>query len=214
MKEAQADIEKSCRTRITFVFGSSGTLANQIEAGADFGLLLSADGQYPANLVKSGLVVPNGIASYGLGRIAVATRPGLEPVINLQELARTDIKRIAIANPAHAPYGRAAQQALEQAGIYAAIKTRLVLGENIRQTTDYVEKGDADAAIVALALVIQGSPARYTLIDASAHRPIEQSGAVIKGTGSELTGRCVLQYILDPEGQDALRGFGFEPVPR
>jgi molybdate transport system substrate-binding protein len=214
MTQIQPAIEQKCSTKITFVFGSSGQLTTQIQAGADYGLLLSADSQYPANLVKAGLVVPNGTASYGVGRIVLATRTGIEPAPTLDRLGRSDIKKIAIANPDHAPYGRAAKQALEKAGVYSAIQGKLVLGENIRQTTDYVEKGDADAAIVALALVVNGSPANWTLIDASLHEPIEQGGAVIKGTGAELTGRCILQYILDPAGQEALGGYGFERVKK
>lgn len=212
MGEVQPGVEHQCGTAVTFVFGSSGTLANQIEAGAAFGLLLSADSQYPADLVRAGKVVANGTASYGIGRLVLATRAGLQPVTDLNALTRPDIKRIAIANPGHAPYGRAAKEALERAGVYAAIQGKLVLGENIRQTTDYVEKGDADAAIVALALVVNGSPLQYTIIDSSLHTPIEQTGAVIKGTGAELTGRCILQYLLDPAGQDALRKFGFEAI--
>ena len=208
----QPDIERQCETKLAFVFGSSGQLTTQVAAGADFGVLLSADAQYPADLLRAGAVVPNGIASYAVGRIALATRAGLDPITDVASLARADVRTIAIANPLHAPYGRAAEQALRQAGVYDRIKNRLVLADNIRQATDYVEQGNADAAIVAYALVINGSPAKWTLIDASMHRPIEQGGAVIKGSGAELTGRCVLQYILDPAGQAALRQFGFEPV--
>lgn len=210
----QPDIEKRCETRLTLVFGSSGQLKNQVEAGADFGLYLSADAQYPRDLAAKGLVVPNGVASYGVGRIVLATRAGVEPVTALEGLTSEAIRRIAIANPGHAPYGRAAKEALQASGLYGALEGKLVLGENIRQATDYVEKGDADAGIVALALVIKGSPASYTLIDSTLHQPIEQGGAVIKGTGAELTGRCVLQYLLDPEGQAALGDYGFEEVPR
>jgi molybdate transport system substrate-binding protein len=214
MTAIQPTLDAHCQTTITFVFGSSGQLKNQVEAGADFGLFLSADSQYPRDLAEKGLVVPNGVASYGVGRIVVATRAGLEPVTSLDGLKAPEIRRVAIANPGHAPYGRAAKQALESAGLYDDIEKKLVLGENIRQTTDYVEKGDADAAIVALALVIKGSPAAYTLIDSTLHDPIEQGGAVIKGTGAELTGRCILQYLLEPDGQEALREYGFEQVPR
>lgn len=210
----QSEIERSCETKITFVFGSSGQLTTQIAAGADFGLLLSADAQYPADLAKRGLVVPNGLASYGVGRIVLATRSGIEPVTDIKAIARSDIKKIAMGNPEHAPYGRAGEQALKSAGVYDQIKDRLVLGENIRQTTDYVEQGNADVGITALALVIKGSPAKWTLLDASLHRPIEQGGAVVKGTGAELTGRCVLQYILDPAGQAVLKDYGFEAVTR
>lgn len=214
LEDLQPAIERHCETRLTFVFGSSGQLKNQVEAGAPFGLFLSADSQYPAELAEKGLVVPNGVAAYGVGRIALATRPGLEPVTSLEGLTSPEVRRIAIANPGHAPYGRAAKQALESAGVYDDVEKKLVLGENIRQTTDYVEKGDADAAIVALALVIGGSPAAYTLIDSSLHQPIEQAGAVIKGSGAELTARCALQYLLDPDGQQGLGRYGFEEVSR
>jgi molybdate transport system substrate-binding protein len=213
MTEHTAEIEDACKTKITWVFGSSGQLTTQIAAGADFGLLLSADIQYPTDLARRGLLVPNGTALYGTGRIAIATRPGIEPVTKLSDLSRPEIDKIAIANPEHAPYGRAAKQALEATRMYGSIKDRLVLGENIRQTTDYVEQGNADAAIVALALVVNGSPVKWTLIDAALHVPLEQGGGVVKGTGAELTGRCILQYLLDPAGQAALSRYGFEPAP-
>ncbi len=214
MTAIQPTLNSHCQTKTTFVFGSSGQLKNQVEAGADFGLYLSADSQYPRDLAAKGLVVPNGVASYGVGRIVLATRAGIEPVTALEGLTSQAIRRIAIANPGHAPYGRAAKEALEASGLYGAVEGKLVLGENIRQTTDYVEKGDADAGIVALALVIKGSPAAYAPIDSSLHAPIEQGGAVIKGTGAELTGRCILQYLLDPDGQSALAEYGFERVAR
>ena len=210
----QPSLDARCQTETTFVFGSSGQLKNQIEAGAGYGLFLSADSQYPRDLAAAGLVVPNGVAAYGVGRLALATRAGLEPLASLEGLTSPEVRRIAIANPGHAPYGRAAKQALEVLGLYGRVEEKLVFGENIRQTTDYVEKGDADAAIVALALVIKGSPAPYALIDSSLHAPIELGGAVIKGTGAELTGRFILQYLLDPDGQSALAEYGFEKVAR
>lgn len=208
-----ADIQDACRTKVNWVFGSSGQLTTQIAAGADFGLLLSADIQYPQELAGNGLLVPNGFGAYSIGRIVIVTRPGLEPVTSLSDLARPDLVKIAIANPDHAPYGRAAKQSLERAGVYGAIQGRIVLGENIRQALDYVEQGNADAGIAALALVINGSPATWTLIDASMHRPLEQGGGVVKGTGAERTGRCILQFLLDPPGQAILRRYGFEEVP-
>jgi molybdate transport system substrate-binding protein len=214
MTELTPTLEDTCDTTITWVFGSSGQLKTQIEAGASFGLYFSADAAYPEELDEEGLVAPNGLAHYGVGRIVIATRPGIEPVESLEDLGRDGLESIAIANPAHAPYGRAAEQALKSAGVYDTIRGRLVFGENIRQTTDYVEKGDADAAIVALALVINGTPASYTLIDASLHLPILQAGAVVKGSGAEKTARCLLQFVLDREGQAALARYGFEPAGR
>jgi molybdate transport system substrate-binding protein len=212
MAEHSEEIEAACQTDITWVFGSSGQLTTQIAAGAPFGLLLSADVQYPMDLQRQELLVPNGVASYSVGRIVILTRQGIPPVTQLSDLNRPDIRKIAIANPDHAPYGRAAKQALESAAMYEVIQDRFVLGENIRQTTDYVEQGNADVGIVALALVIKGTPGEWTLIDADLHQPLEQGGGVVKGTGAELTGRCVLQFLLDPRGQALLQEYGFEPV--
>jgi molybdate transport system substrate-binding protein len=212
MGEMEGAMEAACETSIRFVFGSSGQLKTQILAGARFGLYLSADAAYPAELEEAGLVAPGGRASYGFGRLALATRAGLTPVANVQGLADAAIRTVAIANPAHAPYGRAAEEALRRAGVYEEVRPKLVFAENIRQATDYVEKGDADAGIVALALVVAGSPAAWSVVDASLHEPIEQAGAVIRGSGAEVTGRCLLDYLLGEAGQAALGRYGFEPV--
>jgi molybdate transport system substrate-binding protein len=205
-------LERRCGATVSAVFGSSGQLKSQVEAGAPFDLFLSADQAYPLELLQGGHVAPNGVAAYAVGRIVVATRPGLEPVRDPGGLVRSDIRTIAMANPAHAPYGRAAEQALRSAGIYDTVRDRLVLGENIRQATDYVARGDADAGIVALSLAINQPSLAYSVVDASLHEPIVQAGAVIEGTGAERTARCVLHYLLTGEGQAALARFGFEPV--
>ena len=101
---------------------------------------------------------------------------------------------------------------MRTAGVWDAVQSCLVLGENVRQATDYVEGGNADAGLVALALVIDTSTP-HRVLDASLHRPVIQGAGVVKGTGGELTARCVLQYLVGPAGQDTLRKFGFEPVP-
>jgi molybdate transport system substrate-binding protein len=212
MTALQPTIEQACDTKLTFVFGSSGQLKEQILAGADYHLYLSADTGFVEELERAGKLVPNGRAAYGVGRIVLAWRTGLPPLATVTDLTRADITRIAIANPAHAPYGRAAQEALTTAGVWSRLERGLVLGENIRQTTDYVQQGNVDAAVVALALVID-TDTPYTLIEAVQHKPIIQGGGVVKDTGGELTGRCALQQILDPAGQETLKRFGFEAVP-
>jgi len=211
----QPDIERRCETHLTWCLALPASSRNQVEAGADFGLYLSADSQYPRDLAAKGLVVPNGVASYGGRPNRAGTRAPVSSPCG-PERAHVPRQSGGSPSPTRATHlnGRAAKEALESAGVYGDVEEEAVLGENIRQTTDYVEKGDADAGIVALALVIKGSPASYSLIDSALHQPIEQGGAVIKGTGAELTGRCVLQSLLDPEGQAALGDYGFEEVPR
>lgn len=209
---AQPAIEQACGTRLTFVFGSSGQLKEQILAGAPYHLFLSADTAFVEELVRAGRIVEDGSRTYAVGRLALTWRRGLPPMAGVAELTRADIRRVAIANPSHAPYGRAAREAMLGAGVWDGVQGRLVLGENIRQATDYVEQGNADAGIVALALVID-TGADYDVIPASAHQPIVQGGGVVRGSGGEATARCALHYLLDRSGQEILGRFGFEPVP-
>lgn len=208
----QSTIEDECSVSITFVFGSSGQLKEQILAGASFGLYLSADAAFPREVEAAGLTTENGVGEYAVGRLALAWAPGTAPLKGTDELLRDDIHYISIANPAHAPYGRAAQETMETLGIWQNASERLVLGENVRQATDYVEQGNAEAGLVALSLVI-GTDTGYSVVPAELHNPITQAGAVIAGTGLESESHCVLDYLRGSEGQAMLQRFGFEPLP-
>jgi molybdate transport system substrate-binding protein len=208
----QPELERACAARLTFVFGSSGQLKEQILAGAGYHLFLSADVGYVEALARAGRLAPDDVTPYAVGRLALAWRRGLPPLTGIEDLARGDVTHIAIANPAHAPYGRAAQQAMTAAGLWERLQPRLVLGENIRQATDYVQSGNADAGLVALALVVD-TDTPYVLVPAALHQPILQAGGVLRGSGGETAARCVLQYLRQPSGQELLKRFGFEPVP-
>jgi len=124
------------------------------------------------------------------------------------DLARPEVKRIAIANPDHAPYGLAAQQALQRAGILDAVKAKLVYGDNIRQTLQYGETGNVDVAIVALSLSLQ-SKGRWVLIPEDQHDPIDQALAVIKTTHNEPAARAFASFISGPKGKEILGKYGF-----
>jgi len=203
-------LEQNCGVKLVITFGSSGQLAQQIEAGAPFAVFFSAQERYVDPLVKAGRTVPDGVRLYALGRLAIVTREGLPPVRSLAELAqRDDLRRISIANPAHAPYGEAALQALESAGVVEAVRPRLVYGENVRQAYEYVERGDADAGIVAAPLLERLDDA--VLVPSELHQPIRQTAAVLRGEHED-AGRCVVHEVLTPAGQALLQSFGFEPV--
>ncbi|WP_165772596.1 molybdate ABC transporter substrate-binding protein [Tepidiforma thermophila] len=205
-------IEAHCATAMTTTYGSSGQLARQISSGAPFALFLSADTSYVAEVVRSGRAAPASAAIYGRGRLAVVTRAGVPLPSSLEDLSDARYRTIAIANPDHAPYGRAAYDALRSAGILDRVEGRLVLGENVRQAVEYVDNGNADAGIVALALVIGRGADGYLLVPQALHEPITQAGVVIRGTEAERTARCALQYLLDPGGQRVLATYGFEPA--
>jgi len=211
LESAEGAISAACGVAPTYAFGSSGQLKEQVLAGAPFGLYLSADASYPEDVEAAGLAVDGGVRSYAVGRLALAWAPGVAPLAGIGDLARDDIEHVAIANPEHAPYGRAAKQSAERAGVWEAIEDRLVFGENVRQATDYVEQGNAEAGLIALSLVV-GTDTEYLLVPADLHEPITQAGVVVKGTGVESEAMCVLDYLAADDGQALLRDFGFEPV--
>ncbi len=206
------ELEERCGSEIVVTYGSSGQLASQIEAGAPFDLFLSAHARYVDALVERGLVDPADAKPYAVGRLAIVTRSGLVPVRTVAELAeRSDLARIAVANPEHAPYGAAAVEALDAAGVLGEVRERLVYGENVRQALEYVEQGEADAGVVAASLLGEGSTA--PLVPAELHQAILQVGAVLRGPARERA-RCVLDAMRTEGVQELLRRYGFEEAPR
>src|SRR5215208_7950444 len=144
--------------KVTFNFGSTGQLAQQIEQGAPVDLLAAANVSCVEELERQNLILPNTKALYAQGRITLWTRSDSPLKLeHVEDLAKPEVRRIAIANPEHAPYGEAARQALQSAGIWDRVSSRLVFGENISQTLQYAETGNVDAAIVALSLSVNRS---------------------------------------------------------
>jgi molybdate transport system substrate-binding protein len=204
-------IAEACDIAVETVLGSSGQLRDQVRAGAPYDLYLSADRAYPRALEASGDIEPGSVRDYAVGRIVIAWRDGVAPVESLDQLIRADLTHIAIANPDHAPYGRAAREALAAAGLWETLRPRFVVGENIRQTTEYVRGGNADAGIVALSLVLDPA-VPHTLIDDASHGPIVQSGGVSAHATHPEGARCALGALAGDEGQRILARFGFERV--
>ena len=173
-EEIGREFESAHKTKVVFVFGSTGLLTRQIENGAPMDLFAAANVSYIEQLEQKGLIIPGTKAIYARGRITLWTPA--ESNLRLEgiaDLARPEVQRIAIANPDHAPYGLAARQALETAGIWERVKPKLVYGDNIRQTLQYAETGNVEVAIVALSLSMQ-SRGRWTLIPEELHKPIDQ----------------------------------------
>ncbi|HXF68520.1 MAG TPA: molybdate ABC transporter substrate-binding protein [Thermoflexus sp.] len=196
--------------RITVSYGSSGQLTQQIENGAPFDLFLSADWGYIERLRRGGHTVPETEQLYARGRLALVASPRLpKPPRSLSDLLDPSIRYVAIANPDHAPYGRAARQALEHVGLWEVLRPKIVFGENILQTFQFVQTGQADAGLVALALVRSGD-LPWVLIPQEWHQPIDQGLAVLRRTSQESIARDFVAFILSPEGQAILRRYGFE----
>lgn len=201
--------EATTKIKVVFVFGSSGLLTRQIENGAPVDLFAAANVDYVNQLEQKGLIVPGTKAIYTRGRITLWTSAANPLKIeNIADLARPEVKRIAIANPDHAPYGLAAQQTLHGAGIWETVKPKLVYGDNIRQTLQYAETGNVDVAIVSLSLS-RPSNGHWTLIPEQLHQPIDQALAVIKTTHDEASARAFASFLTGPRGREILAKYGF-----
>jgi molybdate transport system substrate-binding protein len=202
-------------TELKLSVGSSGNFSAQIQNGAPFDVFLSADIQYPKNLSNGGFVDPSTLTVYAVGRIVLwTTKPetvnldrGLEVLRD-----RTAVKKIAIANPEHAPYGRAAKAVLENSGLWTEVQDRIVQGENIAQTAQFVQTGNADAGFVALSLVLSPNlknTGRYFEVDPKLYPRLEQA-MVLTTTGSKRPmARAYFQFLRSPAARKIFDQYGF-----
>lgn len=202
--------------RASATYGSSGALYAQIANGAPFDVFLSADPEYPRRLVDAGMAQESAQFGYARGRLVVWVARGSK--INVQQagiaaLRDPAVRRIAIANPQHAPYGRAAVAAMRSLGVYDAAKDRLVLGENIAQTAQFVESGAADIGVIALSLAIAPAMSDHGdswIVPAAAHPPIEQCGVILSDAADAGAAQLLRAVLTGGEGQAILRRHGFE----
>lgn len=207
LKEIAAGYEKDTGVRPVVSFGSTGLLARQIAEGAPFDVFLAADLRYMEKLRDLESVDRETVEVYARGRIVVAVREGAGPP-SIKDLAGPGIKKIAIANPAHAPYGRAAEEALRSAGVWEVVKPKLVFGENIRQALQFVESGNAEAGVIALS--IAGAPGiSHAPIEESFHRPISQSLGVVSASPNKKEAARFIEYLKGPKGSAILKKYGF-----
>jgi molybdate transport system substrate-binding protein len=202
---------------VEFTFGSTGQLAQQIEAGAPVDVFAAANVSYVDQLDAKGHILADTKAIYARGRIVLWTLPDTPFAIDaVADLTNPAIERVAIANPDHATYGVAAREAMQAAGVWEALQPRLVLGENVRDTLRFAETGNVDVAIIALSLAVQGT-GRWTLIPEDQHAPIDQALAVIAGTPHEAEARAFAAFINGERGREVMRRYGFvlpgEPIP-
>jgi molybdate transport system substrate-binding protein len=215
-----AEYEKTTGNHVRLSLGSSGNFYAQIQNGAPFDIYFSADIAYPRKLEEAGLTVPGSLYPYAIGRMVLwaGKESHLELSKGLEILREPTIKKIAIANPKHAPYGRAAVAAMEHAQVYDRIKDKLVLGENISQAAQFVESGAADVGIIALSLALappMQAAGRYWEIPADAHTPIEQGAVILKGVKNQEHAKAFLSFVLGVEGQATMKRYGFvAPSPR
>ena len=215
LKEVAANFEKQTGTHVKLSFGSSGGLTQQIENGAPFDVFLSADMDYPRELISRGDADGASLCRYAVGKL-VLWAPADSPLdvqhMGLNVLIDASVKKIAIANPQHAPYGRAAVAALKHVGLYDQVAGRLVLGENVSQAAQFVESGNAQVGFVALAHVI--APAmkgkgKYWEIPEGAYPALDQGAVILAHSQHKREAARFLQYIKSKDVAGVLQRYGF-----
>jgi molybdate transport system substrate-binding protein len=206
--------ERETGRKVALTFGSSGNFFSQIQNGAPFDLFFSADIDYPRRLEAAGLAESGSLYEYATGRIVVWSRKdsGIELRRGLQVLADSRVRRVAIANPEHAPYGRAAVAALQHEKLYDRVRSKLVLGENISQAAQFVQSGNSEAGIIALSLAL--APALrtsgdYFEIPASFYPAIEQAAVMLRASRNKDAARQFVAFLRRPEIVRLLQDSGF-----
>ena len=201
--------EQEHGVKIVFSFGSTGQLADQIENGAPFDVFAAADIQFIDHLQKKNMIISETQKLYAVGQIGIASLPNSNLELHrLEDLLQANIKKVAIANPEHAPYGRAAKQALVSAGVWDQLEEKIVYGRNISDTLTLIETGNAEAGIIALSLA---NPEKmdFQQIDEQLHQPLEQAIAVIQGTKEQELAQGFIDFIHGPVGKPIMEKYGF-----
>ncbi len=208
----EPELEKTLGMEIIFNYGSSGRLAQQIEQGAPVDLFLSANQHYVKELILIGALTSDSITPFARGRLVIWTWDDYLPLDSLQDLAHPAIQRIAIPNPDHAPYGAAAREALQAAGLWDALQPKLVFSENVIQSSQFALQGDVDVAFVAASLVISES-GRWIDVPEGFYAPLEQTAAVTARSTHLDEARAAIHFLLQPSVQAIFRQFGYLPAP-
>jgi molybdate transport system substrate-binding protein len=214
LKDIAQQYEHQTGHKVEITFGSSGNFFSQLQNGAPFDVFFSADVEYPTRLQQANLIEPNSLLKYAIGRIVVWTPPDSKIDLAGQKwnaLLDPTIQKIAIANPEHAPYGRAAVDALKRAGFYEKVQSKLVYGENISQAAQFVQSGNAQAGIIALSLAV--SPAMESGhrwgVPVDQYAALEQAAVILKSSPNKEAAHAFLAFVSSDAGRRTLGNFGF-----
>ncbi len=219
LRDLASEFEHQTGTSVRITLGSSGNLYAQIQNGAPFDLFFSADAEYPQRLVQAGLAVPASLIPYAVGELVVYVPKGVQLDLEhrqLDALTSPNVSKISLANPAHAPYGRAAEAALRHAGIYEKVRARLVLGENVAQAAQFVRTGDAQAGLISRSLAQTPELAqagRYWVVPQEMYPPLVQSAVVLSRAAARGEAERFLDFVRSEAGRKMLRRHGFLDPP-
>ena len=215
LKDVATNYEKQSGVHVNLSFGASGALTQQIHNGAPFDIFFSADMDYPKQLVASGEADAESLYEYAVGKLVLWVPSGSPLDVEhkgMDILLDPFVKKISIANPQHAPYGRAAEAALKHSGLYEKIKDKLVLGENIAQAAQFVESGNAQAGFIALAHAVAPSmqdKGKFWELPADAYPQLDQGVVVISRSQHKKEAEAFIAYVKTKDAADVLRHYGF-----
>jgi molybdate transport system substrate-binding protein len=214
MKEAAAKFEAASGATVHLSFGSSGNLYSQIKDGAPFDLYFSSDIGYPKKLEEAGMTVSGTLYRYAVGRLVlwVPKDSRLEVEKGIELLRNSGIQKVAIPNPKHAPYGRAAISALTHFQLYDAVKDKLAVAENTSQAAKFVESGAADIGMIALSVALaphMRTTGRYWEVPSQAYPALEQGAVVLKQARNQQLANRFLEFMKGPEALEIMRRYGF-----
>jgi len=215
MQDVAARFEKETGKTVKLIYGSSGNFFQQIQNGAPFDLFFSANLDYPKRLEAAGLTEPGTYYQYAKGKIViwVPKESKLDLSSGIRVLLDPSVKKIAVADPQHAPYGQAAVAAMQKENVYEKVKDKFVLGENISQTASFVASGAADVGIVALSLALSPNlkdKGRYAEIPGDEYPPIEQACVILASSKNKDAARRFLAFVKTAAMADVLRSYGFD----
>jgi molybdate transport system substrate-binding protein len=212
LDEVVADFRKAhAGDEVEVVYGSSGKFKTQIEQGAPFDLFFSADIAFTRELVKAGLAVAD-VHTYATGRLALWSKTIDASSLKVADLTRADIRKIAIANPQHAPYGKRAEEALRASGVWEQVESKLVYGENIAQTAQFAESGNAQVGIIALSLLLgpqMAGKGSYSVVPDSLHEPLEQAFVITRRAAENTLARAFADYMGSGQTRAVMVRYGF-----
>ena len=215
LKDLASRFQQETGHKVVLSFGASGNLYSQIQSGAPYDVFFSADSAYPNKLAAAGMIDKASLETYAVGHLVlwVPTSSKLDPQRRKMDLLLdTSVRRIAIANPEHAPYGSAAMAALEHFQMNGRLAGKLVLGENVSQAAQYVQSGNAQAGLIAESLAVSPGmqdAGKYWVVPADAYPELRQVVGILARSKHKPTSQAFLRFVVSPEGAAVLKRYGF-----
>lgn len=212
MDEIVSEFKKiNSADEVDVIYGSSGKFHTQIQQNAPYDLYFSADIAYPRELAKNGLAASD-VTPYAVGRIVLWSASMDASKMELNNLTDANITRVAIANPKHAPYGKRAEEALRASGLWDKVEPKLIYGENISHTAQFVQTGNAQIGIIALSLALNpelSGKGGYFLIPDNLHEPLEQGYIITKQGADKKLAKRFAEYMSSAPARAVMTKYGF-----